>query len=59
MSDAVLVRTGGWRIAARAILGTASISGRLPITIPPVAQMGAGIQRTARPQQAPVAGVRP
>jgi beta-N-acetylhexosaminidase len=45
------------RAAARALLGTTSISGRLPITIPPVAQMGAGIQRTARPQPA-AAGVR-
>ncbi len=36
------------RAAARAIMGTASISGRLPIGIPPVAPMGAGLQRTAR-----------
>lgn len=36
------------RAAARAILGTASIGGRLPISIPPVAAMGAGLQRTAR-----------
>jgi beta-N-acetylhexosaminidase len=40
------------RAAARALLGATSISGRLPITIPPVAQIGAGIQRTARPQPA-------
>jgi beta-N-acetylhexosaminidase len=46
------------RAAARALLGTASISGRLPIAIPPVAPMGAGIQRTAR--GAPVPGaIRP
>jgi beta-N-acetylhexosaminidase len=36
------------RAAARALLGTASISGRLPISIPPVARFGEGIQRTAR-----------
>jgi beta-N-acetylhexosaminidase len=36
------------RAAARALLGTASITGRLPIAIPPVAPMGAGLQRTAR-----------
>jgi beta-N-acetylhexosaminidase len=42
------------RAAARALLGTVSITGRLPIAIPPVAPMGAGIQRTAR--GAPVPG---
>jgi beta-N-acetylhexosaminidase len=36
------------RAAARAIVGTASIGGRLPISIPPVASVGAGLQRTAR-----------
>jgi beta-N-acetylhexosaminidase len=36
------------RAAARALLGITSIGGRLPIAIPPVAAMGAGIQRTAR-----------
>jgi beta-N-acetylhexosaminidase len=41
------------RAAARALLGTASISGRLPISIPPVAAMGAGIQRTARGGRVP------
>ncbi|MDQ3995670.1 MAG: glycoside hydrolase family 3 protein [Gemmatimonadota bacterium] len=46
------------RAAARAILGTTSISGRLPIAIPPVAAMGAGIQRTARAAP-PTAGARP
>jgi beta-N-acetylhexosaminidase len=46
------------RAAARALLGTASISGRLPIAIPPVAAMGAGLQRTAR--GAPIPGaIRP
>jgi beta-N-acetylhexosaminidase len=44
------------RAAARAILGTASISGRLPIAIPPVAPIGSGLQRTAR--AAPAAGER-
>jgi beta-N-acetylhexosaminidase len=46
------------RAAARAILGTTSINGRLPIAIPPVAAMGAGIQRTARAAP-PTAGARP
>jgi beta-N-acetylhexosaminidase len=46
------------RAAARAVLGTASIGGRLPISIPPVAAIGAGLQRTAR--GAPVPGaIRP
>ncbi|MFN2566672.1 MAG: glycoside hydrolase family 3 protein [Gemmatimonadaceae bacterium] len=36
------------RAAARALLGLTSISGRLPVAIPPVAALGAGIQRTAR-----------
>ncbi len=47
------------RAAARAVLGTASISGRLPIAIPPVAAMGAGIQRTARGAPPAAAGARP
>jgi beta-N-acetylhexosaminidase len=46
------------RAAARALLGATSISGRLPIAIPPVAQMGAGIQRTARPQPGAAGGRR-
>jgi beta-N-acetylhexosaminidase len=46
------------RAAARAILGTTSINGRLPIAIPPVAAMGAGIQRTARGAPPPP-GARP
>ncbi len=37
------------RAAARALLGRAPISGRLPITIPGVADYGAGIQRAASP----------
>jgi len=35
------------RAAARALSGSASISGRLPITIPPVAGRGTGVQRPA------------
>jgi beta-N-acetylhexosaminidase len=31
--------------AARAVLGTSPITGRLPIAIPPVARLGAGILR--------------
>jgi beta-N-acetylhexosaminidase len=37
------------RAAARALLGMTSINGRLPISIPPVAPIGTGLQRTARP----------
>ncbi|MEO7998938.1 MAG: glycoside hydrolase family 3 N-terminal domain-containing protein, partial [Gemmatimonadaceae bacterium] len=36
------------RAAARALLGRASITGRLPITIPGIAPFGAGIQRIVR-----------
>ena len=36
------------RAAARAILGRASITGKLPITIPGVAGFGAGVERTVR-----------
>lgn len=36
------------RAAARAVLGRASISGKLPITIPGIAPFGAGIQKTVR-----------
>jgi beta-N-acetylhexosaminidase len=35
--------------AARAVLGTARVSGRLPIAIPPVAPFGAGMERAAIP----------
>ncbi|HKS06294.1 MAG TPA: glycoside hydrolase family 3 N-terminal domain-containing protein [Gemmatimonadaceae bacterium] len=35
------------RASARALAGRAPISGRLPISIPPVAERGTGIQRTA------------
>jgi beta-N-acetylhexosaminidase len=36
------------RAAARAILGTADVTGRLPISIPPALRLGAGEQRRAR-----------
>jgi beta-N-acetylhexosaminidase len=46
---AYLVGWGGFPVsqqaAARALLGTARIEGRLPISIPPVARLGAGIVR--------------
>jgi beta-N-acetylhexosaminidase len=38
------------RAAARALLGRAPITGRLPITIPGVAAYGAGLQREVSPQ---------
>jgi beta-N-acetylhexosaminidase len=37
------------RAAARALSGSARISGRLPISIPPVAVRGAGVQRAPAP----------
>jgi beta-N-acetylhexosaminidase len=40
------------RAAARAVLGTAPIDGRLPISIPPVARRGAGETRPALPSAA-------
>ncbi|HEX3868200.1 MAG TPA: hypothetical protein VHV78_15660, partial [Gemmatimonadaceae bacterium] len=44
-----LVAWGGFPVsqtaAARALLGTAPITGRLPISIPPVLQFGAGFDR--------------
>jgi beta-N-acetylhexosaminidase len=36
------------RAAARALLGTSDITGRLPISIPPALRLGAGEQRAAR-----------
>jgi len=46
-----LVAWGGFPVsqtaAARALLGTAAISGHLPITIPPYASRGMGIERAA------------
>jgi beta-N-acetylhexosaminidase len=48
---AYLVAWGGTpssqRAAARALVGAAPITGRLPISIPPVAAMGTGLQRQA------------
>jgi beta-N-acetylhexosaminidase len=47
-----LVAWGGFPVsqvaAARAILGASTISGRLPITIPPYANRGAGEDRAAQ-----------
>lgn len=49
---AYMVAWGGFPVsqgaAARALLGTIPITGRLPITIPGLAAFGAGIQRPAR-----------
>jgi beta-N-acetylhexosaminidase len=54
-----LVAWGGFpvsqRAAARALVGSAPISGRLPISIPPLLRFGAGEQRPALPP----AAVRP
>jgi beta-N-acetylhexosaminidase len=48
-----LVAWGGFpvsqRAAAQALLGLAPITGRLPISIPPLLRFGAGEQRSARP----------
>ena len=48
-----LVAWGGFPVsqnaAARALLGTAAIGGRLPISIPPVLSFGAGLTRAAVP----------
>ena len=41
--------TASQRAAARALTGQAPISGRLPITIPPLAAFGDGLQRAAVP----------
>lgn len=50
MTDAHVIAWSPWtlsqRAAARAMLGKAPISGRLPITLPGVASYGAGLQRT-------------
>jgi beta-N-acetylhexosaminidase len=49
-----LVAWGGFPVsqtaAARALLGTTAISGHLPITIPPYASRGTGIERSALSQ---------
>jgi beta-N-acetylhexosaminidase len=51
---AYLVAWGGFPVsqtaAARALLGTAAISGHLPISIPPYASRGAGEERPAQPR---------
>lgn len=52
-----LVAWGGFPVsqaaAGRALIGAAPISGRLPISIPPVLRFGAGIARLVAPQSAP------
>ena len=51
-----LVAWGGFPVsqtaAARALLGDAPITGRLPITIPPLLHFGAGIDRLERSRPA-------
>ena len=50
-----LIAWGGFvpsqRAAARALLGSSDITGRLPISIPPALRLGAGEQRAARATQ--------
>ena len=52
-ASSYLVAWGGFPVsqnaAARALLGTAAITGRLPISIPPVLFFGAGLTRSAVP----------
>jgi len=52
-ASSYLVAWGGFPVsqnaAARALVGTAAISGRLPISIPPVLSFGAGLTRSALP----------
>ena len=52
-ASSYLVAWGGFPVsqtaAARALLGTAAINGRLPISIPPVLSFGAGISRASVP----------
>ena len=56
-SPAYLVAWGGsivsQQAAARALLGEIGISGRLPISIPPVAPIGAGLARASGGMTAP------
>ena len=51
-TPAYMVAWGTWPVsqaaAARALLGAAPITGRLPIAIPPYAPLGAGVRREAR-----------
>jgi beta-N-acetylhexosaminidase len=44
------------RAAASALLGEAAISGRLPISIPPLLKFGDGLDRAAKP--VPAAGAQ-
>ena len=50
---AYVVSWGGFGVsqfaAARAVLGSARVSGRLPIEIPPLAPIGAGLDYSALP----------
>ena len=52
-AGAYMAAWGGWevsqRAAARAVTGRASISGRLPVSIPPLHRIGDGLDRAARP----------
>ena len=52
-ASAYMAAWGGWEVsqqaAARAITGRASISGRLPVSIPPLHRIGDGLDRAARP----------
>jgi beta-N-acetylhexosaminidase len=52
-----VVAWGGFPVsqaaAARALLGLAPISGRLPISIPPLLSFGAGVDRAALPRSVP------
>ena len=51
-----LAAWGGWevsqRAAARAVAGAAAITGRLPISIPPLHDIGDGLDRTVAPRVA-------
>ena len=51
-----LAAWGGWevsqRAAARAVAGVSAITGRLPVSIPPLHDIGAGLDRATRPQVA-------
>ena len=52
-ASSYLVAWGGFPVsqtaAARALLGTAAIGGKLPISIPPVLSFGAGLTRAPSP----------
>jgi len=57
MAPAYLVGWGGFPVsqqaAARALVGAAAITGRLPISIPPLVRVGAGLSRPAAPNRTP------